>query len=61
MLHLLHPLQVFFYFLMVTSIIVAGQLILGGSAVIHALTGMLHRPTLSDILTMQIHRDAKVF
>ncbi|DBA97618.1 TPA: hypothetical protein ACH3X3_012521 [Trebouxia sp. C0006] len=31
---------VFFYFLMVTAIIVSGQLILGGSAVITALTGM---------------------
>ncbi|KAK9803818.1 hypothetical protein WJX73_003159 [Symbiochloris irregularis] len=30
----------FFYFLMVTAIIVSGQLILGGSAVINALTGM---------------------
>ena len=32
--------QIFFYFLVVTSIVVAGQLILGGSAVINALTGM---------------------
>lgn len=31
---------VFFYFLMVTAIVVSGQLILGGSAVITALTGM---------------------
>ena len=31
--------QIFFWFLMVTSIVVSGQLILGGSAVINALTG----------------------
>ena len=45
--------QVFFYFLMVTSIVVAGQLILGGSAVINALTGK-ERPLASmDLLKIK--------
>lgn len=37
---MLRSVQIFFYFLVVTSIVVAGQLILGGSAVINALTGL---------------------
>ena len=46
---------VFGYFLLVTAVIVSGQLILGGSAVINALTGTV-RFSLADRAVIGYHR-----